>query len=442
MLVNKKFLVLGAFGKSGMSVCKLIRTLGGIVYFFDDRLDSDKEEKLKNLGCRSCFTFKLQREFIKKLSYVIISPSVPLTHKVVKMANDENIEVVSEMEFAAYFLKGRVIAVTGTNGKSTTVNLIHNILKVAHKESYLLGNIGIPLSEKCLDVTSNGYVCLECSSFQLESLKKFKPYISAILNFSIDHLDRHKNLEEYIDAKKKIYLNQKNYEYTILNYDDKEVRKCKSRARKIYFSIKKKTTGAYLKGKYIYYNGEKIISIDEIKIKGMHNVKNVLAAITIVKILGINDYYIKQALMAFSGLRHRLELVGKVNNITYINDSKATNIDSTLTALQVIDRPLVLILGGKDKNENFNNLISKLKKNVKFILVFGENKFKIVNALIKNSFTNYAVLDDLDEVISLSNSLSIYYEVVLFSPASSSLDRFKNFEERGDVFIKKVRELM
>lgn len=440
-IVNKKFLVMGAFGKSGMAVSKLIKTLGGIVYFYDDILDEEKHEELKNLGCRSCFTFELQVEFYKKLTAVIVAPSVKSTNKVVKKAKEQGIPVISEVEFASYFTHGKIIAVTGTNGKSTTVSLINNILKIAGKKTFLLGNIGIPLSKKCLDTTQESFICLEVSSYQLENVVNFKPYISVILNFETDHIERHGNFLNYINAKKNIFIKQTEKEYTVLNFDDNLVKKCKTKTQKLFFSCYKKTNGAYLKGNKIYYGGSLIIEKEEIKIKGMHNISNILASINVLKILGVNDYYIRQGLMGFNGLKYRMENIRTVDGITFINDSKATNIHSTLTALNSIDKPLVLILGGYDKNEDFDNLITKLKKNVKYIVVFGENKYKIINSMLKNSFKNYMVVNSLNEAVMASLNIPRYYEMVLFSPASASFDMFKNFEERGEVFTSLVNRL-
>lgn len=429
-----KTMLIGS-GVSGRAVFDYLKSKGVDCFYVDEEL-INKEKINKN-------------EFdsiIENVDRVIISPGVSLKKDLIIQIKKKKIALFGEFEFGTNKIKNDIIAVTGTNGKTTTVSLIYYLLKNFSGGVEVGGNIGIPISSLIDKLSGDEVVVLECSSFQLETVLKFRPHIAVILNISEDHLNRHKTMDEYIRCKYKITKNQCSSDYLILNADDEIIRKNppKTRAQVFYFSVKRKVIGVYVKEKYIYYfNGEyeeKLISVSKIRLKGEHNLSNALAAILSVYLETKNKSLLEN-ISYFKGVSHRIEFVKKINGVEFYNDSKATNVASTLVACESFNQRIFLILGGSDKGFCYDDLIKNLPKNVCKIALFGENKDKIALSIKKFNFDNYYFCNTLDECVDVLFKNCLPGDVVLLSPASASFDQFLNYEDRGKFFKKIVLNL-
>ncbi|MEG1520614.1 MAG: UDP-N-acetylmuramoyl-L-alanine--D-glutamate ligase, partial [Clostridia bacterium] len=312
------------------------------------------------------------------------------------------------------------------------------------KRCFAVGNIGVPLTSLVETLNEKDYIVEELSSFQLEKNEFVKPKISCILNLSVDHMDRHKTMENYINAKKNIFKNQDENDFLVLNFDDEILKsqEIKSSAKVVYFSKSEKVNGAYLDGENICFgDGEFIVSKNTIRLFGAHNLENALAAITIAKLLKISNTAIAKGLSEFKGISHRLQFVKTIDNVKYINDSKATNIDSTIVATNAFDEKITLLLGGYDSDFDYSELFEKMSKNVQRIIVSGANAEKIVNYAKLSGFINIIQTASLKESVLVARFFANANEVVLFSPASKSFDLFNNYEERGEKFIEIVESI-
>ena len=374
---------------------------------------------------------------------VVFSPGVDLDKNIKIYLKKRKIAFFGEFEFATSKIENDIIAVTGTNGKTTTVSLVYYLLKSYSSNVFLGGNIGVAVTSLIDKIKNDDLLVLECSSFQLETIKKFRPHIAVVLNISEDHLNRHKTMSEYIRCKYKITKNQTMSDYLILNADDEFIRKNppKTKAQVFYFSTKTKVLGVYLKNNYIYfYDGvrdEKLISVSKIKLKGEHNISNILASVLSVY-LQTGDVSLLKNVSKFDGVAHRIEFVKKIRGVEFYNDSKATNIASTLVACKTFNQNLFLILGGLDKGYDFDLLFKNLPKNIKFIAIFGDCKNKIANSANKYKFSNFLICETLEQSVKLLFEKAQKGDVVLLSPACASFDQFSNYEERGNVFRKIV----
>ena len=422
-------------GLSGLAVADYLTKVEKD-YFFADKKDIDA----------SHFDEKYIEEKLKDVNLVVVSPGICLDIELINQIKKRKIKIVGEFEFGATKLKNSMIAVTGTNGKTTTVNIINHILKDSESGSVVAGNIGVPVTSLLLNKLENKIVVLEASSFQLETIKKFRPNIAVILNITPDHFNRHKTMKEYMRCKYNITKNQTQNDYLFLNADDKILmeNKPKTKAQIFYFSTKNKVVGCYIKNKSIYFNDnikeKKLATISKIRLLGDHNLSNILAAVLAVYLQTGNSKILKN-ISSFSGVPHRLEFVNRVNGVEFYNDSKATNIDSCLVAIKSFNKPINLILGGSDKGYDFDNLAQNLPKNVKNLAIFGETKNKIAFSLKKCNYKNFYICDNLESSIRLLFRLSSPGEIVLLSPACASFDFFSNYEERGNFFKKVVREI-
>lgn len=415
-------------GKSGLSAKEFLQKQGAKVFLFEDG------EKIK---------FD-----ISKLDLVIISPGVSLETELCREIKRLNIPIISELELGFLNVKGKIIAVTGTNGKTTTVSLLAHILN--NGNTFLAGNIGFPLISLAEQTNKESLIVCEVSSFQLEQIQKFCPKISAILNLAPDHLNRHKTFEAYVNCKANIFKNQSKNDICVLNYDDTNVFNLSEKvcAKKCYFSIfdqtKNKTfVGTFLlKNKIYFKNKEKIELIMEtknIKLVGSKNLENVLCSCLVCKLLEVSNETIIEKVNSFLPLEHRMELVFEKENVKYINDSKATNIASAIADLSALTEKTVAIFGGSDKGENFNLLFSKLPKNVVFLIFCGETKWELERHAKKENIKNYAVFETLKESVcfgkNFCNEFSKKEKVnLILCPACASFDEFRNFEERGKFF--------
>ena len=429
-----KVMIIGS-GVSGLAVSDYLLSKN-IECFFAKKEDVEA----------SSFDENYINELLDEVGFVVISPGISLQNELIFQIKKKKIAFFSELEFGASKLKNDIIAVTGTNGKTTTVSLIFHMLRQFSGGSAVGGNIGIPVTSLINRLSGSEIVTLECSSFQLETVKNFKPHIAVILNITEDHLNRHKTMKEYVRCKYKITKNQTSSDYLILNADDEMIRKNppKNKAKIVYFSTKKKVLGSYVKNGSIYFRDNekeiKLVSLSKINLKGEHNLSNILAGVTAVYLETGNVDLLKN-IESFQGVEHRLEYVKTVRGVAFFNDSKATNIASCLVAVSSFSEPINLILGGSDKGYNFDELFKKLPKIVENIAIFGQTRSKIAFSAKKYNYKNYFTCDNLEQATKLLFDKAKTGSVDLLSPACASFDFFANFEERGNFFKKIVEEI-
>lgn len=446
---DKKVLVSGV-AKSGVSAAYLLKKLGANVIIQDakteDKLGNVVTE-LKNNGI-ALYLGSNPDDIIENMDILVMSPGVPTDLPFVNKAREKNIPVIGEIELAYMFCKSPIIGITGTNGKTTTTTLVGDICKAYYNNTFVVGNIGNPFADITLDTTNNGAVVAELSSFQLETINEFKPKVSAVLNITPDHLNRHHTIQNYIVAKERVFENQTADDYCILNYND-EITKAmanKTKAKVVFFSLNNKLDeGIYSDENSIYIKAlgydQKVIDINELKILGGHNVENAMAAIGCSIAIGVPMDIVVKVLKEFTAVEHRIEYVTTVNDIEFYNDSKGTNPDASIKAVEAMKRPICIIAGGYDKGSDFTEWIDTFKGRVKFVAVIGAVKDKIVDTLNKADFTNYKTADTFEEAIDLCYENADKGDCVLLSPACASWDMFKSYEQRGEIFKDYVRKL-
>ena len=439
MIENKNILIMG-FGVTGKTALRFLKEFPCKIYVYDSNQD------LHKLNVEEDFII-FKEEDLDDIDLIVKSPGIYPFHELLEKAREKNIEIISDIELSYRNLKTEnVIAVTGTNGKTTTTTILGDILKRVAK-TYVVGNIGRGILEITKEASDNDYVVIEASSFQLEDTIDFKPHIGVLTYVTSDHLDWHKTRQNYVDAKFKIFKNQDENDFAILNYEDKNLaEEYKLKAEKYYFSMEKiGDKGAYVdNGKIYFNNGEKteeVLDIKDIKIPGDHNVRNIMAAIIACKLLNIDLDLIKKSILSFTGVEHRIEFVREVDGVKYYNDSKGTNPDSTEVAVAAMDGDVVLIAGGYDKGADFDNLIEKSKDKINTAILFGETAEKISNSC-KKSGVEFYITEDLKKAVELARKLSSSGDDVLLSPACASWDMYKSYEIRGQHFKDLVKELM
>ncbi len=438
-------LLLGFTKRTSFSVAKILGKENTIL--ISDNVINDEKLSLIN---------ELEREKIKvinllgnqskeildnyKIDKIIVSPGVPLNIPILEYAREKKIDCIGDIElFYGFFPENYYIGITGTDGKTTTTTLVYELIKT-EKNALLGGNIGIPVFDLYSKVKRDSFIVLELSSFQLEAIKNFRPNIALFLNLAEDHLDRYSSMEEYLMAKKRIFLNQTNNDYAIINYDspyyEKIIEGVKSKI--LTFSTKSEKATIYYKNNMIYYEGKLFINREEIFIKGIHNVENSMAAILAAKICNISDDSIKNVLRNFKGVEHRLEFIRNINGVDYYNDSKSTTVNSLEKALLSFYKPIILIAGGRDKGLDFTKIRELVHKKVKCLILIGEAKEKIKNEL---EFDNTFFENSLENAVKLAKEKAKEGDVILLSPGCASFDMFKNYEERGKVFKDIVNSL-
>ncbi|MBQ7306940.1 MAG: UDP-N-acetylmuramoyl-L-alanine--D-glutamate ligase [Clostridia bacterium] len=423
---------------SGKSVIKALENNYNLFIYDDNKkvLNNTYQEffgKVKILDNFCC-------DNIKNFSLIVISPSISIYKKEIVEAKKMGIKVIGEMELG-YLLGIRpLVSVTGSNGKSTTVKLIEHILQKSNKKAEAVGNIGKPITSFCNK--EKGNLINEVSSFQLESIDKYRSKIGVLLNISPNHLDRHNNFETYKNEKLKLLLHSK---IKIINFDDKNFL-FKKNKNTFYFSLTKKVKGAYIEKNYVVINIKKkirLIKISEIKLKGQHNLQNILVASLVCYLLGIKKKDIKKRLKSFEGLEHRLQKVASYKGITFVNDSKSTSIESCLVAVKSFTSNIILLIGGKDKNLDYKSMFKDMPNNIKRIVIYGQTKQKMENdLLLSNTRIEYKVCNNLKEAVDYSFLIAENKDIVLLSPATSSFDEFSCFEERGKYFANRVKEII
>ncbi|MEG8948063.1 UDP-N-acetylmuramoyl-L-alanine--D-glutamate ligase [Rosettibacter firmus] len=444
---NKKITILGAV-RSGIGAARLAKKLGAIP-FVSDCASKDSLSKSIEIFEKEGIDFEYGKHSDKvyDCDFIVTSPGIPSNSAVILNALKRGIKIISEVEFASWFCKGTIISITGTNGKTTTTSLMNYTLSECGLKSYPAGNIGNAFSELVLDVKENEFVSLETSSFQLDFVDKFKPKFAMILNITPDHLDRYNNnFNEYIDSKFLITKNQNEDDFFIYNADDITINTKleKVSAHKIGFSTKKElNVGTYYKdGKMFfawYGKQEEICKASDLFIKGEHNIANALAVLSVAKILNLPNKKIRSAFTSFKGVEHRIEFVREINGVEYYNDSKATNVDSVWYALRSFDKPIYLILGGKDKGNNYDQIKDLVVSKVKKIYAIGSSANKIYEYFKDYVPTEYK--QTIEDCVESARKEAESGSVVLLSPACASFDMFDNYEHRGKVFKTAVNKL-
>lgn len=446
-LKNKKVTVVG-LGNSGLNAAILLSDVGARVQVTDSRDNRDVQNNLAALKDRKIRieTGGHTKDFIRGSELIVLSPGVEDSSPAVKWAVELNIPMISELELGFRFCKGRIIAITGTNGKSTVATLIGEILKDAGIEMIVCGNIGNSLCGEMQRISDRTLVVLEVSSFQLERTKRFKPHIAAILNITDDHLDRYKRFDDYFNEKLKVFRNQDKDDILILNYDAENLRPLKdmARSRTLFYSRYDRVAGAYSRDDEIVslVDGEehKLCSINDIRyLKGTHNLENVLVSSLVACLLGVDAQSIRDTVRKFKGLPHRFETVGILGGVEFVDDSKGTTVDSTYRALESCEVPVILIAGGRDKNSDYSVIKDLIRKKVKALILIGEARERIKKALGSVVETRYA--DTMPEAVKTSYRLAKGKTMVLLSPMCSSFDMFRDYKERGDAFREAVRKL-
>ena len=449
-LTNKQVLVFGS-GISGIAATNLLKEVGAkpIVYDGNDQKSEDEIlAKLQDAKDTKVILGTLSDEVIDELDLVILSPGVPNDLPVVDKFREKGILVWSEIELAYAYGRGKIIAITGTNGKTTTTALAGKILEDYFESVFIVGNIGTPYTGAALSMTDETWTVAEVSSFQLETIDHFAPSISAILNIAEDHLNRHHTMEEYIRVKEMITSNQTYSDITILNYDDDILRAYANQLQtKVVFfsSTSKLTEGAYIDDGNIILKtaGEEfvIVKIADLKILGNHNYENVMAAAAIAYYAGVPMENINKSVLEFKAVEHRIEYVTAKNGVDYYNDSKGTNPDAALKAVQAMNRPTLLIGGGYDKQADYGEWIRTFEDKIKYLVLIGQTREKIEKEAHRNGFMNTILADSLEEAVAICAERAKPGEAVLLSPACASWGQFDNYEQRGEMFKKYVGDI-
>lgn len=446
-IVDKKISVIGAV-RSGIGAARLAKKLGAIPFVSDsgdinkltnsvEKLNSDQIE----------FEIGNHTDRVFDCDLMVVSPGVPSDSEILVKAGKKNINIISEVEFASTVCKGSIIGITGTNGKTTTTSLCGYLFNQCGIKTFTAGNIGLAFSEIAADVTEDEFVSLEISSFQLDLIKSFKPKVAVILNITPDHLNRYNNkIENYAASKQRLYENQDEKDFLILNHDSELIQKHRkeSRSKIYYFSLKSKPeNGCFAENGIVQFRENGKVSFkcsrEDILLKGDHNLQNAMAVIIAAKIFGLNNEQIIEALQGFAGVPHRLEFVREIDGVKFINDSKATNVDSVWYALNSFSESIFLILGGQDKGNEYTLIDQLVEQKVKKIYAIGSSAEKVFNHFHKK--VKVEIKKDLQETINSAVSETRSGDVVLLSPACASFDMFNSYEHRGDVFKEIVNNL-
>lgn len=439
---GKKVLIIGA-GKSGLAAANLLSTEQADIILYDDKKLNEEEVrgKLSKDFNGRIISEKLSDEDCPNPDYLILSPGVPIDSPMVLKYKEKGACIIGEVELAYYYTKGKIVAVTGTNGKTTTTALTGALMKKKYDNTLVGGNIGIPYTEICLKSSDDGVTVAEMSSFQLDTTVTFHPYISMILNITPDHLDRHHTMENYINAKFNCTKNQTEDELCILNYEDETLRKKAEgiKAKICWFSSK-----TPLKDGMVYEDGaiyevkdgvrEKVINVDEMMLIGRHNYENVMAAVAAARFMNVPMELIREGLREFKPVEHRIEYVETVNGVKYYNDSKGTNPDASIQAVKAMTGPTFLIGGGYDKGSEYDEWIESFDGKIKKLLLMGQTRDKIAACARKHGYNDLVFVESMEEAVDYCYNNAVSGDTVLLSPCCASWGMFKNYEERGRIF--------
>lgn len=449
-LKDKKVLVFGT-GISGIGAVELLEKVQAKPVLYDGNKKLTKDEISKRLPEGSngeIIIGDLPKEIMEALDLVVLSPGVPTDLPLVNEMREKGIPIWGEVELAYVNSKGKVLAITGTNGKTTTTSLLGEIMKYHAREVYVVGNIGNPYTQVALEMSPEAVTVAEISSFQLETIHSFRPNVSAVLNITPDHLDRHHTMEEYIRVKESITANQGAEDTCVLNYEDELLRDFgKTLNCKVLFfsSLRTLDKGIYINDGAIEYNDGTnkitVCQLSELKLPGRHNYENIMAAAAMAIALQVPFEEIHYVLTKFTAVEHRIEYVTKVRGVAYYNDSKGTNPDAAIKGIQAMDRPTLLIGGGYDKNSSYEEWIRSFDGKVRFLVLIGQTREKIAEAAKRCGFNDIILADSLEEAIDICAKKANPGDAVLLSPACASWGMFPNYEERGRVFKEHVRHL-
>jgi UDP-N-acetylmuramoylalanine--D-glutamate ligase len=443
---GKRVLVVG-LARTGLVTALFAAGYGATVTATDEKTESDLGEaatRLREAGVKLELGRHSDATFLAQ-DLIVLSPGVPVKLAPVALARSRGVTVWSEIELAWRFLRGKLVAITGSNGKTTTTSLVAHILKTAGIQTFVGGNIGVPLLSLVESSVDSSVTVAEISSFQLEAIEAFRPEIGVLLNLTPDHLDRHASFEEYAAAKLRMFENQLDRDCAVLNADDPEVtRRMPSRQQVFWFSRQKRVAaGAFLRDGQIIFRQEgsevALARRDRIALRGEHNVENVLAACTAAYLAGATPAAIASGVKTFQGVEHRLEFVAEIGGVKFYNDSKATNVDATQKAIEAFPEPLIVILGGKDKGSPYTPLAKPLREHARLVILIGAAAEKIAADLGDAVETAHA--GSLDRAVQLASERARPGHVVLLAPACSSFDQFENYEERGRIFKELVARL-
>lgn len=450
-LQGKKVLVFGS-GISGIGAAKLLEAVGARVVLYDGNEKLKKEELQKKLPKGSACEIvlgELSGEVISTLDLAVMSPGVPLDIAPVERMQAAGVPVWGEVELAYRMGEGTVLAITGTNGKTTTTALLGEIMKAYANSVFVVGNIGNPYTEADLSMNEDSYTVAEISSFQLETTHTFAPKVSAILNITEDHLNRHHTMKEYIRVKELIAANQTKDDFCILNYEDEELRRFAEHcpATVVFFSSERKLEkGVYLDGTRIVLKTDaeevELVRTEELKLLGQHNYENVMAAAAMAYCAGVPKEVIRKAASAFRAVAHRIEFVEEIHGVAYYNDSKGTNPDAAIKGIQAMNRPTFLIGGGYDKESSYEEWIQAFEGKVKELVLIGQTREKIEKAAHACGFYHTILADSLEEAVKICAEKAQKGDAVLLSPACASWGQFDNYEQRGDKFKEYVRSML
>lgn len=449
---GKKVLVIGT-GLSGVGSVRLLHQVGAVPVMLEENTKVTKEDIVKKLNEEDrenteIIIGEISDEVLDELVLVVPSPAVPLDAPTVLRIKEKNIPIWSEIELAYNFAKGKLVAITGTNGKTTTTTLVGEIMKAHFKSSYVVGNIGVSYAESALEMKEDTVTVGEISSFQLEAVDNFHAQVSAILNITPDHLNRHHTMECYAEMKQNITNNQTKEDICVLNYDNPYTREFgeKCPAKVVFFSTSEKLKdGFYLDGEEIFMSiaGEavKVMNIHDMNLVGMCNVENVMAAIAMAVAMGVPFSTILRVVREFKAVEHRIEFVATKNGVDYYNDSKGTNPDAAIQGIKAMSKPTILIGGGYDKGSEYDEWIENFGDTVKMLVLIGQTKEKIAECAQKHGFNKFVFKDTFEEALEYCSSNAKEGEAVLLSPACASWDMFPNYETRGKKFKEYVNRL-
>lgn len=447
---DKRYLVFGA-GISGVGAVKLLSTITGNITLYDGNKELKEDALREKVGRDLKFDIllgELTEEAVRNTDVAVLSPGVPTDNPDVIRLKEAGADLWGEVELAYRFDKGTILAITGTNGKTTTTSLVGEIMKAYKDEVFVTGNIGVAYTGCATETSHSSTTVLEISSFQLETTIDFHPKVSAILNITPDHLDRHHTFENYAQAKYDIAKNQTGDDTIVLNYEDELLRqfglKLDPGPDVMFFSGRTKLdSGLYLDGKKIIFNdGSRehfLLATDEMKLLGRHNYENVMAACGVCIAAGVPLDVIVKTVKEFNAVEHRIEFVTEKKGVRYYNDSKGTNPDAAIKAVEAMERPTVLIGGGYDKNSDYDEWIKSFGDKVKLLVLIGQTREKIAESAKRLGFENVVICDTFEEAVKTCMDAAKPGDAVLLSPACASWGMFKNYEERGRIFKELVR---
>lgn len=450
--IEIKSAIVAGSGKSGISATKLLTKHGVKVYLFDENRERDMDAVLAQIGDTGLVQTmlgELSDEALGSAQLMVISPGIPVDAPFTDTVRNAGIPIWSEIELAYHYGRGRIAAITGTNGKTTTTALVGEIVKAYNEKTIVVGNIGIPYTELCDTTDDESVTVAEISSFQLETVIDFHPDVSAVLNLTPDHLNRHYTFENYGRVKFSITKNQTKDDVCVLNYDDENTRRMGEAAgcRVVYFSrLKKPAGGVYVDDGDIVIEASgrriNVLALKDLKLLGAHNVENVLAAVGISYYIGVPVDIIRDVATSFKAVEHRIEYVETIDNVLYYNDSKGTNPDAAIKGIQAMIAPTFLIGGGYDKGSEYDEWIEAFGGRVKCLVLIGQTAEKIAECAKKHGFTDIVMRDNLKEAVEYCHDNASEGDAVLLSPACASWGQFDNYEQRGRMFKEYVRSYM